>query len=187
MCDFPFAVFHTMIREFDTLEAQTSASLIDQKRYRSATMDPGTIAAAALGLLVPYVKKAMEEFAGEAGKSAYAKVAGLFTVLKQRLVGDPAVQDTVARFEQQPERYKPFLEDVLKEKFTQDGALLSEIERLVAEIRESAPDIVVVQKIKRAEHVVGLNAGVMTKGRVTVNQEIEQAGTATGAKIDRIG
>jgi len=150
-------------------------------------MDPVTIATLAVTLLVPYVKKAAEEFAGEAGKAVFNKVGALFAVLKQHVGGDTAGRDTISRFEESPERYRPFLEDVLKEKLDADEKFRSEVARLLAEIRDAGPDVKIVQKIKKADSATGLEARQLTGGSVSVSQEIEDARNVTGVKIDRIG
>jgi hypothetical protein len=150
-------------------------------------MDPATIASAAVGLLVPYAKKAMEEFAGEAGKTAFNKVAALFKVLKQRLTGDAAAEDTISRFEREPERYQPFLEDVLRDKLAQEKPFATELAGLVAEIEAAAPELAIVQTIKKVGSVVGLEASEVGKGRIGISQDIDEAQSVVGARIDRIG
>lgn len=150
-------------------------------------MDPATIATAAVTLLVPYVKEAAKEFAGEAGKTALQKVGTLFTMLKQRLGGDAAASDTLTRFEQSPERYQPFLEDVLKERLEKDEAFRTEAARMLAEIKASAPELAIVQKLDEGEGITGVEAGELASGRVTVDQTIGKGKDVTGARIDRIG
>ena len=48
-------------------------------------MDPATIAASLVALLAPFLKKAAEEFAGEAGKGAASFVQDKAKALWQRL------------------------------------------------------------------------------------------------------
>jgi hypothetical protein len=150
-------------------------------------MDPVTIATGAATLLVPYVKKAAEEFAGEAGTAVLQKVGHLLTRIRDRLFGDAAARDTVDRFEQSPERYRPYFEDVLKEKLAADGAFRAEIESLLQAIEQTGPQVAVVQRMKKAEGVIGVEARELARGRVTVDQKVEDAKEITGAKFDRIG
>lgn len=149
-------------------------------------MDSVAIATLALDLLVPYAKKAAESFAGEAGKTAYAKVGSLFAAIKRRFAGEVAANDTLARFEQSPERYRPFLQDVIAETLKRDAMFRDEVAQLLADIREAAPQLTILQRMKDAESVVGMKAGEMSTGQVVVEQDIGTARSVTGVEIDRI-
>ena len=52
-------------------------------------MDPVSIAAGVGALLAPYLKKAAEEFAGEAGKYVQEKAKGLWEKLRAKFESDP--------------------------------------------------------------------------------------------------
>jgi hypothetical protein len=137
-----------------------------------------------LSVLVPYVAKGGEEFAKEAGKAAFEKAKSLFQSLKTKLAGDKEASTVLENFEQKPARYQKILDDVLREKLTQDPALAADLEK---HLKEMGPELEIIQKMKVGEKVTGLEADEMTGGGVKINQDIEQAKDVTGAKIKRIG
>lgn len=83
-----------------------------------------------------------------------------------------------------PERYQPVLEDILNEKLAQDKDFADELAHL---LKEMGPTLEIVQKMKEAEDVTGLEAEDMSRSKAKVRQDIEKAEKVTGAKIDRIG
>jgi hypothetical protein len=149
-------------------------------------MDPLIISLATkvMGILMPYATKSAEEFVKMAGQAAYEKSKNLAETLRKRLLGDEEATDALNRFEEKPQRYESILEDILKEKLSQDEALATEMRKLLAEM---GPAIDVIQKIKIGESVVGLEADEMTRGRAKVTQEIDHAKEVIGARIKRIG
>lgn len=149
-------------------------------------MDPTAIAASAVTLLVPLIKKAAQEFAGAAGKSAFEKAKGLFARLKNAFSKDPAAADTIARFEKEPERYEPFMQDIIRDKMMQDPKLANEITQLLEQIKREAPTIHVVQKMKKAEEMIGVKAKEISRGDITVEQEADEAMSVTGVKSEKI-
>lgn len=155
--------------------------------FERSNMDVTTIAASVVTLLIPYIKKASEEFAGEAGKAVFLKTGELLTRLKQYFTGDEAAGDTISRFEQNPERYQPFFEDVLKEKLEKDSVFQNEIVHRLMDIEKSGPEIEIVQKMKKVKDIVGLEAGQISKGKVKIVQKIEEGEKIVGTKIDHLG
>jgi hypothetical protein len=160
-------------------------------------MDPATIAASVVALLVPYLKKATEEFAGEAGKFAgeAGKGAALFVQekakalcerLRSKFASDTPAVETFNRFASDPDAHKGEMETQLASKLIDDKPLQDELAAALAEVKRAAPQIRVVQKMKEAEAVVGLRAKRMTRGTAEVTQEIEKAKNTTGIEFDEI-
>ena len=150
-------------------------------------MDPATIATltgSVLSVITPYVVKGADEFAKLVGETAFEKAKGLFAALKHKLSGDREAADTLARFEEKPQRYQPVLQDILAEKLAQDPEFAAEMER---HIKGMGPVLEVVQRMKEAEGVVGIQASHMASGTARVTQEIDVAKQVTGMKIDSIG
>ncbi len=148
-------------------------------------MDPvSTLVTGVMTVLMPYVTKGAEEFAKAAGDVAFRKAKGLIDTLRAKLAGDKEASESLTRLEEKPERYKPVVEDVLKEKLSQDTALAAEVER---QLKDMAPELEIIQRIKGGEAVTGLEADEVTGGRVKVTQDIEQGKNITGAKIKRLG
>lgn len=150
-------------------------------------MDPATIATltgSVLSVITPYVAKGADEFAKLVGEAAFAKAKALFAALKQKFSPDREAADTLARFEEKPQRYQPVLEDILSEKLAKDPEFAAEVER---HIKEMGPVLEVVQRMKEADGVVGIQANRMASGTARVTQEIDMAKQVTGMKIDNIG
>ncbi len=154
-------------------------------------MEPATIAASLVALLAPYLKKAAEEFAGEAGKGVATfvqeKAKALWERLRAGFAGNaPAIQ-VLDRFAADPDAHRDEVEVQLAGKLAQDRPLQEELAATLAEIKRAAPEIRVVQKMKEAEAVVGLKAKRMNRGTAGVTQEIDKAKGTTGVEIDEIG
>ncbi len=150
-------------------------------------MDPATIATltgSVLSVITPYVVKGADEFAKLVGEAAFAKAKGLFAALKHKLSADPEAADTLAHFEEKPQRYQPVLQDILSEKLAKDPEFAAELEQ---HIKGMGPVLEVVQRMKEAEGVVGIEAGRVASGTARVTQEIDVAKQVTGMKIDSIG
>ncbi|HUC85437.1 MAG TPA: hypothetical protein VL970_09615 [Candidatus Acidoferrales bacterium] len=150
-------------------------------------MDPALLAAGVIAALTPYAKKAAEEFAGEVGKAVFEKTKSLMGWIKTKLGGDPTAAEVVKRFEDQPDRYGPLLEDVLRERLEANPGLADELSRLVEDLKKTGPAVSVVFKMKQAEEAVGLRVKKMTRGQAHVNLEIEEGRKITGADIEELG
>src|SRR5215213_1538018 len=148
--------------------------------------DPATatLAANVITVLMPYAAMGAQEFAKSAGKEAYEKAKTLLGTLKARWAGDEEETDTIARFEEKPERYRPVLEGILEEKITQDRELAAELATL---LEEMGPSLEVVQRMEEGRRITGVEAEQMSGGRARVRQEIGRGEDVTGARIGRIG
>ncbi len=149
-------------------------------------MDPITIGLAtkAMAVLMPFAAKSGEEFAKAAGQDAYKRAKGLFEYLKHKFSEDLEAAENLKRFEEKPERYAPIVEDILKEKLSQDKVLAEELEEM---LNEMGPDLEIIQRMKIGERITGLEADEVARGKAKVIQDIEQARDVTGAKIKRLG
>jgi hypothetical protein len=145
-------------------------------------MEPVTIAAATIALLSPYTKKSAEAFAGEAGKAIYAKTTDLVAWIKKKLT--PEGTSTFSRFEKDPDRYAPFLEDVLKEQLEKDPEFTKELEKITSAIKAAGPSVSVVIKMKEAEDVTGIRLREHKHGHASANIEIEKGKKVVGYEGD---
>lgn len=150
-------------------------------------MDPLTLAAAVVALLKPFITKAADQFAGEAGRAVWDKTATLFTRVRSTLAKDPAVRDTVDKFVREPDAQADAVQAALARDFQCDPAFFAEVEALIADIKRTGPHVAVVQQMKVAEDVVGIEAKRMGRGSASVRQETDHAIRMTGARIDEIG
>ena len=149
-------------------------------------MDPATasLASAVVTALVPIVSKGAEEIAKAVSKDAYEKGKNLIVALKKRWVGDKAAERALVGFEDYPDTFRTALEDVLKKRLADDSKLASELTKILDEM---VPALTVIQKMKEADGVVGIDAKEIKSGTVKVGQETETAKNMTGVKAERIG
>ena len=154
-------------------------------------MDPMTVAASVTALLAPYLQKAVEEFAGEVGKSAATfvqqKAGAIWRRLRSAFAGDAPAAEVLNKFEADPAAHKDTIEVQIAEKLKQDEPLMRELAAAIAEIKQAAPTIRVVQKMEEAETVVGAKARRMKQGTLDVDQQIKKGKNVTGVELDEIG
>jgi mevalonate kinase len=142
------------------------------------------LAAEAVTILTPFVASGAKKIVNAVGKVALEKLDTFITRLKQRWSGNPVAENTLQRFEKDPERYAPIMEDVLKEEMEQDEAFAQEVKTMVKEI---GPQIKIVQKLNVGIDVTGLKAGTASRGKIDIEQDIKKGKNITGAEIDEIG
>jgi hypothetical protein len=102
-------------------------------------MDPiATLAASAVAALTPYLAKAGEEFAKEAGKAAVAKFSALYQVLKDRFKNKPTAKEALVDLETNPndEDAQAALRLQLKKQLTADPSFVEALQKLVNDIKE---------------------------------------------------
>ena len=146
-----------------------------------------SLAPAVISVLTPLVTKGAKALADSAGKIAAEKAESIMGALKKRWAGDGEAAGTLKRFEDNPQRYEPMLEDILNEKLAGDKDLASQLSALLEEMGDS---LTIVQDLgKVSGEATGLEAGDLGRGRkVRVEQSADEvSGKITGAKIDRIG
>jgi hypothetical protein len=151
------------------------------------TMDPATIAAALGALLVPFLKKVGEDFAGEAGRYVQGRAKALWASLRSRLEGDPKAKEALDHFEANPDGGKEEFEAVVGSRVAEDPSLRDELAAALAEIKRQAPQLTVVQRMKDAEEMTGIRARRMNRGTAEVTQEADRVTHATGIDLDEIG
>lgn len=149
-------------------------------------MDPiiAGIGAKVADILLPLVKKGAQQFAKEVGVAACEKAESMLKALRVRLSGDKTATDMLSEFEKDPEGYRPVLEKIIQKKVDQDNDLATELIKL---LKDMGPTLKVIQKMKEAEDVTGMEAEEMTEGSVEVVEEFEKAKKIIGVKIGRIG
>src|SRR5215212_7296283 len=121
-------------------------------------MDPITVTLAAnvMTVLMPYAAMGAQEFVKSAGKDAYEKAKSLMATLKARWAGNDEAIDTVARFEEKPERYQPVLKDILEEKLIQDPDLAAQLATL---LNEMGPSLEIIQQMEEGRSQAGYPEG----------------------------
>jgi hypothetical protein len=126
-------------------------------------MDPVTLAAAALGLLSPYLAKAGEAAAKEIGEAAWEKMKAIYTLVRNKLAGDAYAEQTLKRLEADPtsDDLKAALRAVLKEKIAGDASFDQALRGLLDEAR--------------------------AVGAETINQRVDVSGQARTGDITQVG
>jgi hypothetical protein len=149
-------------------------------------MDPAilSLAASVMSVLMPWATVGAQAFVKSAGSDVYQKVKSVVGTLRARWSGDAEATETLNRFEEKPERYQPVLEDILKEKLSQDVELAEELATL---LNEMGPSLEIIQQMEEGRRVTGLEAEEMTEGKARVRQDIQRGEDVTGARIRRIG
>jgi hypothetical protein len=151
-------------------------------------MDPITIAASAAALFGPFLRKAAEEFAGEAGKSAWAGAKSLWQKLRSNFHDDPVATHTLDRFAHEPDAQGEAFRDVIAKRLALDPALARELSVILDTVKRSGPGVRVVQAMQEAEDVVGIKTKALRRGAVEVRQTVAgKASGVTGVDIDEIG
>ena len=142
------------------------------------------LAARVVAVLLPLVSKGAEEFATKVGETTYAKAKTLLATLKHKWSQDKEASESLAHFEEKPERYKGVIEDILQEKLSQDNDLVAYISHL---FQEMGPALEIIQKMDEGRDITGLKAEQMRRGTAKVTQDIKHGEKVTGAEFEKLG
>jgi vacuolar-type H+-ATPase subunit I/STV1 len=142
------------------------------------------LTAAVLAAITSFVTAKTQDFLNQAGEVAVAKAKAIFGKLKERWSGDEAARRDLDSFAREPKIYAPVIEARLEQKLAEDSELRAELEQLVSEM---GPQIEVVQRIARGEGITGLQADEISRGRVSVQQQVTEGKDVTGASFGKIG
>jgi hypothetical protein len=151
---------------------------------KEGIMDPITLATTVIGIISPFVAKGAQEFVSKVGEEAFEKTKQLFSYLKSKWTGNDEAASTLNNFEKKPERYEAVLKSILEEQINNDTDFANELSRKVNDLK---PYLEIIQKMKKGEDVVGVQAEEMRSGTVKVTQEIEEGKNVKGTDIKIIG
>ena len=140
---------------------------------------------AVMGILMSLAKKSTDRFATEVAQEAFRKAKILFDKLKERWSGDREATASLIRFEENPELYRSVVEDILKEKISEDKSLVDELTTFLGKMKR--PELDVVLKMEEANKATGLEAEEILEGLVKVVVEIKKGENIHGVKVDTIG
>lgn len=87
-------------------------------------MDWLPIASAAVGILIPFFKKAGNKAAEKAGEA-------LFDAVQDKVEGDEEAESALENFQKKPDRYSTALADILREKAESDPEFGENLKQLV--------------------------------------------------------
>lgn len=143
-----------------------------------------TLAGKVMSLLVPYAASTAQDFINTIGELGYEKAKTLLNKLKAKWSGDTGSSVILEKFENEPEQFKAAMEAILQQKLSQDQTLVEELSKMMIEM---GPTLEIIQRMDEAENITGLEAQEMSRGKVSIEQDVKKAKNLTGAKIDRIG
>ena len=143
-----------------------------------------TLATATLTVLAPYLTKSAEELSKSVGKEIYDQAKALVSYVKGKFSSDDEALMTLNLYEKNPPRHETALKDILIEAMEKDPKFA---EGLSNHLKEIGPYVEVVQKMQKAEDVIGISADEVNSGHVNVDQEIDEAKGVTGATFKRLG
>jgi hypothetical protein len=95
-----------------------------------------SLAATAVAVLAPYLTKAGEKFAEEAGKAALARIENLYQYLKTRFEKEPAAKDALSDLEANPkdDDVKATLRRQLTKQMNADPSIQDALQTLLKDI-----------------------------------------------------
>jgi hypothetical protein len=147
-------------------------------------MDPATLAAGAIALLVTFLKAAGTEFAEEGGKAAWRLASRLLDRIRSSVKNRPPEREVLEAFTDNADGSTATMREMLRRRLEEDRALAVEVNEILQEVKQLGPSLFVVQRIKEAEDAVGVEARRIRSGSVEVNQEIERGKNITGVRIE---
>ncbi len=134
-----------------------------------------------IAVLLPFVSKAAEEFATQAGDTAYKKAELLWTTLHQKWSKDKEATKALTRFEQEPEQYKSTLEYFLQDRLPDDADLLASLRQI---LQSKQPTLDIHQHImEEGKKITGVKAKAIKSGSINVSQDIKSAEEVVGVDI----
>lgn len=104
--------------------------------------------------------------------------------MKEKLSNESEASALLTRFEKVPDENRAPLESILSRKLREDSAFKDQISDLVKTL---GPIVDSTQKVKQADEVRALEANELERGKVRIDQEVENAKKVEGAKFGKIG
>jgi hypothetical protein len=138
-------------------------------------MDPGSLAGAAVSLLVPYLERvgnrAAEELADDLSEDAVPALKRLFGLVRDRVSGDKYAANQLTGLEERPRREgrQQALTNALTETLKDDSAFASELELLVSEAHARLGVNVTVSQV---EGPVAVRGSVHQQGRNVAGHDL---------------
>ncbi|WP_035930408.1 hypothetical protein [Kocuria rosea] len=145
-----------------------------------------------LEVLVPLLMGALIQVTGRAGEGVLGAVedatkdtaSTVFGKIKAWWSGDDSASGDLEKFVSEPDIYQPVIEARLVRKLADEPAMQDELAKLLA---DAGPQAEVYQSISKAHGITGAKVQDMLRGRLQVQQDIENASDVTGADINRMG
>lgn len=164
-----------------------------------------TIAASAVAILTPFLKKGAERFAEEIGKSVEEsggeagkrvgeivvdKTKKLFDKLKQKLSGNEEATMNLKLLEKNPENeaYSQNFQKVLARELDNDRNFAQEVDGLVNDIKHTSPRIETIIENAKAKNITGTDVEDMKSGSSRTEIRDSTADESiVGTRVKRVG
>lgn len=147
-------------------------------------MDPVSVAAAAMTVLSHYLFKAGEATASELAKQGLGKAEALLQSLWCRWKGLPEKEARLEDFVAGRTGAKSTLESALAVEISTDPAFAAELRKM---FEGGPPEVFVKQHAKSSENVTAADIRKILRGRVRVEQILEDVKSGTAFKADEFG
>jgi hypothetical protein len=138
-------------------------------------MEPAALAASVVAVLAPYLAKAGEEFAKEAGKAAADKIGALYQAIKARFQRHPAATESLSDLEKAPddEDARAVLRVQLKKQLAADPAFATELQQLVQAIGQDQPATTFLTQVYGGEvgQILNINQGDQVDAHLTIQRK----------------
>lgn len=137
-----------------------------------------------MGALFKVVDKVGEGALDAVGDVAKDTAASVFAKVKSWWSGDASASDDLAKFEAEPDIYQPVVQARLLKKLAAEPEMQAE---LAAMMTQAGPQVEVFQTVAAAHGITGAKIEEMLRGRVYVEQNVQNASDVTGVDIKRLG
>ena len=130
-----------------------------------------SLAGSVVAVLAPYLAKAGEEIAKEAGKATANKVGLLYQTLKDRFKTRSSAKEALADLEAQPNDpdVQAALRIQLKKQMTKDQTLVDQLQQLLSEIKQDQETYSFLTQVYGGNVDSILNIGEL-KGNLTIDK-----------------
>jgi hypothetical protein len=112
-------------------------------------MDPATLAAGAVSLLLVHLGKGVERAAEKVGedvwKAVKTRTQSIYEAIRKRFAGDSYASKTLERMEEKPDddARQAAVHDILQEKLGEDAEFMAALTQLMQEARRAGADAVI--------------------------------------------
>lgn len=129
-------------------------------------MDPAALASMAVSFIAPYLAKAGESLASQAGTAAVDAVKALYAAVKQKFAKDPYAEQTLKHVEQAPDspNWQAALTAVLEEKIQADQAFAQELARQIEAAKSAGAGDAIQQNVTVSGH--GKTGDIQVVGKI---------------------
>ena len=147
-------------------------------------MDLLTFAGTLVSVLTPFFIKGGEQFAAEAGRSAFQKVESLWNRITSQFHGDKTITKDLSDFRENPGRNASILADDLHQEMEKNEDFASDLIKILNDL---GPSINIIQEFDEAKNIVGIRIAKFRNGSLYVEQRGKKGENLLGGHIEEVG